>query len=100
MKSPQDPEEDKNSSAKSIEELVHLLLKLHAKLKEKASPRRNRDRLPGQTDIVILILNQPEDRPRRRKAAAAPQPELPDGAWIEDLFAEIEARASKQRKNP
>ncbi len=81
-----------------MEELVHLLLKLNAELKEKMSARRRKERESGQTDIVILILNQAGDPPRKRKAA--PRPELADGHWMENLFAEIEEGASKKRKNP
>jgi len=98
MKSPQDPYDDKNPSAKSIEELVHLLMKLNAKLREKMSARRRKEKEAGQTDILILILNQPEDPPRKRKTA--PRTEPADGRWMENLFAEIEEGASKKRKNP
>jgi len=100
MKSSQDPSDDKDLSAKSLQELVRLLLKLNARLREKVSARRKKENAAGQTDIVILILNQPEDQPRRGKTTEPPKPAFTDGDWIENLFAEIEEGALKKRKNP
>jgi hypothetical protein len=100
MKSSQDPSDDKSSSAKSLHELVHLLLKLNAKLREKMSPRRKKESEARQTEIVILILNQPGDQPRRGRTAKAVKPESPERDWIENMFAEIEESDFKKRKNP
>jgi len=83
----------KAASDKSLNELMELLLKLNAQLREKVSPRRRKDE-PGaeNMEMVIIILNSSAGG--RRKAVPAEKPKPAKDDWIEDLFGEIE-RGSK-----
>ena len=78
----------KAASDKSLNELMELLLKLNARLRENVSPRKGKEE-PGaeKMEMVIIILNSSPAR-RRPVRAEKPQPARED--WIQDLFAEIE----------
>jgi hypothetical protein len=100
MEHPQNPFEKKDSSGKSLNELAQLLLELNAKLREKIPPPRKKERTPDQTDIVIIILTNREERAPKTKFSKPVKAEFPPGDWLENMFAEIEERKFKRRKNP
>ncbi len=72
-----------------MKELMELLLKLNAQLRENLSPGGKKDE-PGapNMEMVIIILNSSPGGRRRAVRTDKPKPDK-DG-WIEDLFAEIE----------
>ncbi len=91
-----DPPGKKTPSAESLNELMELLLKLNAQLREKASPGRKKDEPAAQNmEMVIIILNS--SRPGRRKVRAE-KPKVAKDEWIDDLFNEIE-RGSRGPRN-
>lgn len=86
----------KNPSAKSLRELMELLMKLNAELREKISTRRKGDGAGVEnTEMVIIILsNSPQSAP------SAPRMEKPKPGknnWIDGLCQAIE-RGSGRRK--
>jgi hypothetical protein len=85
-----EPAEKKDSSTKSLSELVNLLMKLNAKLREKISPSKKKDIAPGKTDVVIIIMTNQEEAPKTTKAPRQSKPEPLKGEWIQDLCDEIE----------
>ena len=80
---------DPEFSARSLTELVDLILKLNSRIREKISPRRKEGKKPAKTtEMVIIILNNTSGAP-----AKAPRPEklkASGSEWIEDLCDEIE----------
>ncbi|MDO8955344.1 MAG: hypothetical protein Q7W38_00625 [Deltaproteobacteria bacterium] len=81
----------KTPSTQAINELMELLGKLNAKLREKIAPRRNKeDRGLGNMEMVIIILNHSSEnapepsRPEKEK----PKPLKKD--WVDFLCEEIE----------
>ncbi len=92
-----EPSRKREPSDKSIDELMNLLLKLNAKLKEKIlPPNKKKENGPGKIDVVIIIMSDQEEKPRpvrtSRAAKPEPKPELLQDDWIQDLCAEIERR--------
>jgi hypothetical protein len=86
----------KEPSARSLTELVDLILKLNAKIREKISPRRKGETKGAKnTEMVIIILNHssgaPAKAPRREKARALGK------NWIEDLCGDIEKEGNGQK---
>ena len=87
----------KEQAAKSRDELIRLLLKLNAMLKEKLGLSKKKESSPRQTDMMIIIMTRQEEKVRR----TPPKPlknALPQGDWLEDLFAEIEGSPGRRRK--
>ncbi len=87
--SSKEPLGKKAPSAKSLNELMELLLKLNAKLREKISPRRRKEE-PGaeNMEMVIIILNSSSDSVPRAPRAEKSKP--PKNDWIDDLCEKIE----------
>ena len=85
-----EPAEKKDSSTKSMNELMNLLMKLNAKLREKISPSKKKDTAPGKMDVVIIIMTNPEEKPKTGKTTRQSKPESLKGEWIQDLCDEIE----------
>lgn len=87
---------DKEPSARSLTELVDLLLKLNAKIREKISPRRKGETKGAKnTEMVIIILNHSSGSPA--EAPRPPKNKVLKDEWIEDLCGDIE-RGSSGRK--
>lgn len=86
----------KAPSAKSLNELMELLMKLNAQLREKIPPRRKKEE-PGaeNMEMVIIILNSSAER--SPGVPPAEKPKLPKKNWIDDLCRAIE-RESRRRK--
>ena len=81
-------------SARSLRELMDLLLKLNSKIREKISPRAPKEDKPRTNmEMVIIILNRSSEkapktsRPQKTKTAG--------GEWIEDLCEEIQKGGRK-----
>jgi hypothetical protein len=78
-------------SDKSLNELMNLLMKLNAKLKEKISPpNKKKENRPGRMDVVIIIMSEQQEKPRPVKTSRPAKPEPLKDDWIEDLCEEIE----------
>ncbi|MBM4332861.1 MAG: hypothetical protein FJ117_16885 [Deltaproteobacteria bacterium] len=77
-------------SPKSLNELMNLLMKLNAKLREKISPAKKRDNAAEKVDMVIIIMTNREEKARSPKPSRHSKPESAKGDWIQDLCAEIE----------
>jgi hypothetical protein len=93
-----DPPGKKAPSTESLNELMELLLKLNARLREKASPGRKKDEPAAENmEMVIIILNS--SHPVRRKAARAEKSKTAKEDWIEDLFREIERGSGGPRNS-
>ena len=82
-------------SARSLRELMDLLLKLNSRIREKISPRPPKEEKPQtNTEMVIIILNQTSEkapktsRPQKAKPAG--------GGWIDDLCDEIQRGGRKR----
>ena len=100
MEPPQDAFEKKDASAKSFNELLNLLLKLNARLREKIYPPKKKENTSGQTDVVIIIMTNQEERSRNGKLAKTEKPESPAGDWMKEMFAQIEEGSVRRRKKP
>ena len=85
-----EPTEKKDSSTKSLNELMNLLMKLNAKLREEISPSKKKNIAPGKMDLVIIIMTNQEEKPRTTKTTRQSKPESLKGEWIQDLCDEIE----------
>jgi len=88
-----EPSRKKSPSAKSLNELMNLLMKLNAKLREKIAPARaKKENGAGKTtDVVIIIMSAQEEKSRPTKASSRPgKPELLKSDWIQDLCEDIE----------
>ena len=95
--SSKDPVKKGAPSARSLRELMELILKLNAKIREKISPRPPRgEKPPEDTEMVIIILKQssenPSKTPRSQKAKTA------GGEWIDDLCEDIQKEGRGGRK--
>jgi len=92
MESFKEPFRKNSPSAKSLNELMNLLMKLNAKLREKIAPSRARkENEPGKTtDVVIIIMSAQEERSRPGKLSRPGKPEPLKSDWIQDLCEEIE----------
>lgn len=85
-----EPAGKKTPSPKSLNELMNLLMKLNAKLREKISPAMEKDSAPEKVDVVIIIMTNQEEKVRSPKPARHTKPESTKSDWIQDLCAEIE----------
>jgi len=92
MESSKEPIRKKSPSAKSLNELMNLLMKLNAKLREKIAPKRARkeDGSAKTTDVVIIIMSAQEEKSRPPKASRPAKPEPLKSDWIQDLCEDIE----------
>jgi hypothetical protein len=88
----------KELSARSLNELVDLLLKLNSKIREKISPRPKEETKGAKnSEMVIIIMNHSSGPP-----AKAPRPQKTKtlrGEWIEDLCGDIERGSSGQKSH-
>jgi len=89
---------EKEPSAKSIHELMNLLMKLNAKLREKIPSSRKKNTGPGKTDMVIIIMTSQEESSRSPKSPRGSKPEPPKDEWIQGLCREIERGAYSEKK--
>ena len=88
-----EPSRKRVSSDKSLDELMNLLMKLNAKLKEKIlSSNKKMENGPGKLDVVIIIMSEQEEKPRPVKTSRPAKPEPLKADWIQDLCEEIERR--------
>ena len=89
MGSNKEPLGKKAPSAESLNELMELLLKLNAKIREKISPRRKKEKTnAGNMEMVIIILNSSSENASRVPRAV--RPKSPKSDWIDDLCEKIE----------
>ena len=85
--------------SKTFHELMNLLLKLNAALREKISPaKRKKDDGAEKMDVVIIIMTHEEEKARPERAHRMPKPESPPGDWIQDLCREIEQEGRQRKK--
>jgi len=99
MDYPSDASDKKEQAAKSRDDLIRLLLKLNAMLKEKLGLSKKRASAPRQTDMMIIIMTSQEEKSPRTTPLKPPKTAPSKADWIEDLFAEIEGGSLKRRKN-
>lgn len=87
-----EPSRKKSPSTKCLNELMNLLMKLNAKLREKiAPPRAKKEDGPGKaTDVVIIIMSAQEEKSRPARTSRPGKPEPLKSDWIQDLCEEIE----------
>ena len=84
-------------SARSVKELMDLLLKLNSKIREKISPRPPKEeKPPGNMEMVIIILNQSSENPP--KTSRPEKPKTRGNDWIDDLCEEIQREGRRGRK--
>jgi hypothetical protein len=100
MEPSQDAFEKKDASAKSLNELLNLLLKLKAKLREKIYPPKEKENTSEKTDVVIIIMTNQEERSRNQKLAKTEKSGSPAGDWMKEMFAQIEGGSVRRRKKP
>jgi hypothetical protein len=83
-------------SARSLRELMDLLLKLNSKIREKISPRPPRpEKASGNTEMVIIILSHSEEPPP--KPSRGEKPKASPHGWIDDLCKDIEGRKGPRK---
>ena len=99
MENFKEPSGKKSPSAKSIHELMSLLMKLNAKLREKIPSPSKKNMGPGEMDIVIIIMTSQEEPSRSTKSPRASKPEPPRDEWIQGLCEEIERGAYSRKKS-
>jgi hypothetical protein len=89
---------DKEPLARSLTELVDLLLKLNSKIREKISPRpKGETKGAKNTEMVIIILNNSSGAPT--KAPRPPKNKTLGNDWIEELCGDIERGSSGQKSH-
>jgi hypothetical protein len=86
-----EPVGKKESSDKSLNELMNLLMKFNAKLREKLLPSKKKNIAPEKTDVVIIIVTNQEEKQKSPKTSRRLKPESPKGDWIQDLCDTIES---------
>ncbi len=85
-----EPPQKKEPSPKSLSELMNLLMKLNAKLKEKfLPPPKNKENGAGKLDVIIIMSDQ-AGKSRPVKTSRPSKREPLKGDWIQDLCEEIE----------
>ena len=91
MESFKEPLGKKTPSPKSLNELLSLLMKLNAKIREKVSPSsRKKESTPEKMDVVIIILSSQEEKSPSNRTSRLSKGEPMKGDWIQDLCEEIE----------
>jgi len=98
MENFKEPSGEKTPSAKSIHELMNLLMKLNAKLREKTPSSRKKKTGQGKTDMVIIIMTSQEEKSKSTPTPRHSKPDPLKDEWIQDLCDEIE-RKFRTRKN-
>jgi len=92
-----DPVKKGAPSARSLRELMELVLKLNAKIREKISPRPPKEEKPPENmEMVIIILNQSSEN--APKASRPEKPKARGNEWIDDLCEEIQKEGRGGRK--
>jgi hypothetical protein len=92
-----DPVRKGDPTARSLRELMDLLLKLNSKIREKISPRPPKEeKALGNTEMVIIIMNQSSESPP--KASRPEKPKTRGNGWIDDLCEEIQKEGRGGRK--
>ena len=88
----------KEPLARSLTELVDLLVKLNSKIREKISPRRKGETKGAKnTEMVIIILNHSSGAPA--KVPRPPKTKALGNDWIEELCGDIERGSSGQKSH-
>ena len=90
--------ENKESDAKSRDDLIRLLLKLNDLLKEKLGLSKEKESPLRRTDVMIVIVTRREQKARSGRSRKSLKTAPPPGGWMGDLFAEIEGIPVKRRK--
>ena len=86
-----EPSRKKSPSTKSLNELMNLLMKLNAKLREKFSPPpQKKENGARKLDVIIIIMSDQVEKPRPVKTSRPSKREPLKGDWIQDLCEEIE----------
>jgi hypothetical protein len=86
-----EPPRKKEPSTKSLSELMNLLMKLNAKLREKFSPPpKKKENGARKLDVIIIIMSDQVEKPRPVKTNRPSKREPLKGDWIQDLCEEIE----------
>ena len=92
-----DPGKKGDPTARSLRELMELLLKLNSKIREKISPRSPKEEKPPENmEMVIIIMNQSSENPA--KASRPEKPKTRGNDWIDDLCEEIQRESRTGRK--
>ena len=90
----------KTPPAKSVNELMNLLMKLNDKLREKISPvRKKKENELEKTDVVIIIMSNQAERVRSSKTSRTAKTESPQRDWIQDLCQDIERGSHPRGKS-
>jgi hypothetical protein len=100
MEPSRDAFEKEDPSTKSAQELMDLLLKLNAKLKEKIRPTKRKEAESEQTEMVIILMTNRDARPRSGRPGKTENPESRAADWMEEMFAQIEEIPARRRKRP
>ncbi len=96
--SSKDPAGKGDPSARSLRELMDLLLKLNSKIREKISPRPPKEeKATGNTEMVIIILNQSSEKSSPTARPSKPKPA--ESEWIDELCDEIQREGRSRRKS-
>jgi len=90
--------EKKERAAKSRDDLIRLLLKLNAMLKEKLGLSKKKEPTPRQTDLMIIIMTHQRENARRTTLPKPVKTAPLQGDWMDNLFAEIEGSSIRRRK--
>ena len=98
MDYPSDAFGKREQPAKSRDDLIRLLLKLNAMLKEKLGLSKKKESTLRQTDLMIIIMTHQGEKARRTTLPRPVKTAPPQGNWMEDLFAEIEGSSIGRRK--
>jgi hypothetical protein len=92
-----DPGKKGDPTARSLRELMELLLKLNSKIRGKISPRPSKEeKAPGNAEMVIIILNQSSENPPKTSRREKPPTRGDD--WIDGLCEEIQKEGRRGRK--
>jgi len=91
------PSGKKMPPAKSLNELMKLLMKLNAKVREKFSPGNEKEAAPENVDLVIIIMTNQEMKAPFAKAAKPAKAKPLKDDWIHSLCEEIERGAHTQK---
>jgi len=99
--SSKEPTERETPSTQLLNELIDLLLKLNAKLREKITPRRKKEETGAEnTEMLVIILSQsPGTPPSSPKMPRSEKPRAPKDGWIDKLFDEIEREFGGRKKS-
>jgi hypothetical protein len=86
-----EPPRKKEPSTKSLSELMNLLMKLNARLREKFSPPpKKKENGAAKLDVIIIIMSDQFRKPGPVKNSRSSKREPLKGDWIEELCEEIE----------